>query len=132
MKVQLLQVHWSRVIWTSILVVVLTLILNWMVVLLAFHIWGKQEQLLSQVAFWSPSILSILLTGVCAIVVARKVEREPQLHGLLVGLIGTLMFFLLSLGFQGKFDLVTLITFVLTIAAGWLGGVLGNQGPEKS
>jgi hypothetical protein len=52
-------------------------------------------------------------------------------HGLLMGLVVALIFFLLSLGFRTP-ALVVLGTFVLTVAAGWLGGVLGSRGRAKS
>jgi hypothetical protein len=139
MKVQLARMHWGRVIGTSILIVLLAPALNLLVVLFAFHIWDRpeQEQIVSQVVFWSPSILTILLTGLCAIWVARKVERKAPLHSLLMGLVVALAFLLFEPNvtnffrgaYRGRLDLlvVTLLTFVLTIAAGWLGGVVGSR-----
>ena len=130
MKVQLSQVHWGRVLSAAILIAILSVILNLILSFLVFHIWGKpdQTQIALQVAVWSSSIVTIALTLASAAWVARKGEREPQLHGFLVGLIAALILFLLSSGFQGQFVLVTLVSTALTIAAGWLGGVLGNRG----
>ena len=130
MKVQLSQLYWGRILLAAILITILSFILNVILSFLVFHIWGRpdQTQIALQVAVWSSSILTIPLTLASAAWVARKVEREPQLHGFLVGLIAALILFLLSSGFQGQFVLVTLVSTALTIAAGWLGGVLGNRG----
>jgi putative membrane protein (TIGR04086 family) len=133
MKVQLSQVHWGRVASAVILTVFLTLTLNFIVDLLAFQIWSRpdQEQIVRQVLFWNPTILPILLTFAAALWVVHKIERKPRLHGLLVGLIVALILFFFSSGFQGEFVLVTLITLLLTIAVGWLGGVLGSGGGKS-
>ncbi len=133
MKVQLSQVHWGRVAAAVILTVFLTLTLNLIVDLLVFQIWNRpdQEQIVRQVLFWNPTILPILLTFAAALWVVRKTERKPQLHGLLVGLLVALILFFFSSGFQGEFVLVTLINLLLTIAAGWLGGVLGSWGGKS-
>ena len=116
-----------------ILTVFLSLTLNLIVDLLVFQIWSRpdQEQIARQLAFWNPTVLPILLTFAAALWVVRKIERKPQLHGLLVGLIVALTLFFFSSGFQGEFVLVTLITLLLTIAAGWLGGVLGSWGGKS-
>jgi putative membrane protein (TIGR04086 family) len=133
MKVQLSQVHWGRVAAAVILTVFLTLTLNLIVDLLVFQIWNRpdQEQIVRQVLFWNPTILPILLTFAAALWVVRKTESKPQLHGLLVGLLVALILFFFSSGFQGEFVLVTLINLLLTIAAGWLGGVLGSWGGKS-
>jgi putative membrane protein (TIGR04086 family) len=133
MKVQLSQVHWGRVAAAVILTVFLSLTLNLIVDLLVFQIWSRpsQEQIVRQVLFWNPTILPILLTFAAALWVVRKIERKPRLHGLLVGLIVAVILFFFSSGFQGEFVLVTLMTLLLTIAAGWLGGVLGSWGGKS-
>jgi len=130
MKVQLSQLYWGRILLAAILITILSFILNVILSFLVFHIWGRpdQTQIALQVAVWSSSFVTIALTLASAAWVARKGEREPQLHGFLVGLIAALILFLLSSGFQGQFVLVTLVSTALTIAAGWLGGVLGNRG----
>lgn len=138
MKISLSRIYWGRVIWTSILVVLLSIILNSLLVWLALSIWGKQEQILFQFTLWIPSLLSLLLTGVCAVWVARKAEREAVLHGFFVGLLVALILLIFSPSvtnffqgtYQGRIDLLVavLVGFVLTIAAGWFGGVLGSRG----
>jgi putative membrane protein (TIGR04086 family) len=131
MKAQFSHVHWGRVLGTVVLIVILVYILETVLALLAFHIWGQpdQRQIAFQVAIWSTVIVQLLLTGAGAVWVARKVERKAPLHGLLVGLVAALI--LLPLG-KAPIDLVSLVTFVLTVAAGWLGGVLGSRGRVKS
>jgi hypothetical protein len=150
MKAELSHVHWGRVFLTSVLVVILVLILDTVLFWLASHIWGSPSQTemiyrpstVYQVTNWSTSILAILLTGGGAVWVARKVEREAPLHGLLAGLVAALILFVISPdvtnffqgAYRGQLDLLVraLGTFFLMVAAGWLGGVLGSRRREKS
>jgi putative membrane protein (TIGR04086 family) len=95
-----------------------------------------------QVTSWSTSMLAILLAAGGAIWVARKGEREAPLHGFLVGLVAALILFIFNPdapnffqgAYRGKLELLVraLLTFVLMVAVGWLGGVLGSRGREKS
>lgn len=114
MKAQFSHVHWLRVLLTSVLVVILVVIFN-----IVF------------VVAWSTFVLQLVLTVGGAVWVARKVESGAPLHGFLIGLVVALIFFPLSLGFRYP-ALVMLGGFVLTVAAGWLGGVLGSRGRETS
>jgi len=134
MKAYFSHVHWGRVLLTGILVAILVGILGTVLYLLVIHIWSKpdQAQIAYQVAIWSTSILAILFTVGGAVWVARKVASGAPLHGFLVGLVAALILILLGPGFGARLDLATLVPFVLTVAAGWLGGVLGNRGREKS
>ena len=129
MKVQLTKVQWGHVLLASILVVILTIFLNYVVFLLVLMLWGPTKQL--PVVFLngalSSSILMILLTFVFAIWVALTVKGQPQLHGFLVGLIVSLLLFLATSGFRGEYVFLALIATVLTIEAGWLGGFLVNR-----
>jgi len=133
MKAQFSQMHWGRVLLTGVLVVILVVILNTVLLVLATHVWSQpdQAQIAMQVSAWSTYILLLLLTFGGAVWVARTVEREALLHGLLVGLVVGLILCFLSLGF-GSPVLRALVTFVLNMAAGFLGGVLGSRGREKS
>ena len=132
MKALFSDVHWSRVLLTGVLLVILDVILNTVLLLLATHIWSQrdQAQIAIQVSSWSSYILVILLTVGGAAWVARKVEREAPLHGFLVGLVVALILLILSVGF-GSPLLMALLTFDLNLAAGWLGGVLGSRGRKK-
>ncbi len=133
MKAQFSHVHWGRVLLTGVLVAILVAILTTVLFLLAIYVWGDQAPIAFQVTFWGHSILALLLTVGGGVWVARKVEREAPLHGLLVGLVAALILFLFSV-FQVRFYLVPLETYVLIlmVVAGWLGGVLGSRGREKS
>jgi putative membrane protein (TIGR04086 family) len=137
MKAQLSHVHWGRVLLTGVLVDILIIILNLVLVFLIFLVWGQpyQSQIAQfafQVGVGSASILAILWTVGGGVWVARKVESEAPLHGLLVGLVAALILILPGSVSNRRLDLVTLVTFVLMVAAGWLGGVLGSRGREKS
>ncbi len=129
MKAHFSQMHWSRVLLTGVLVVILVVILNTVLLVLATHLWSQPDQALiaMQVSAWSTYILLLLLTFGGAVWVARTGEREPLLHGLLMGVVVGLILCLLSLGF-GSPVLRALVTFVLIMAAGCLGGLLGSRG----
>jgi putative membrane protein (TIGR04086 family) len=113
------------------LIFILNLVLS--LLLLAFLNWGHVDPHNAIHVFPLITIvLAILLTVYCALRVARKVESAAPLHGFLVGLVAALILFLIGLAFTGGLDLVTLVTYVLMVAAGWLGGVLGSRRPEQS
>jgi cellobiose-specific phosphotransferase system component IIC len=141
MKAHFSSVHWGRVLLTGVLVIILVLIFNSVVFLLASNGWGRYE-IAYQVTSWSTSIVAILLAGGCALLVARKVEREAPLHGLFVGLVAALILSIFNPdianffqgAYRGRIDLLVraLGTFLLMVAAGWLGGVLGSRGREKA
>jgi putative membrane protein (TIGR04086 family) len=128
MKAQYSNLQWGRVLLTSVLVIILVVILNTVLPLLATHVWGQpdQAQIAVQVSSWITYIVLLLLTFGGAVWVARRVEREALLHGLLVGVVVAFILFLLSLGF-GSAVLFALLTFVLNVVAGLLGGVLGGR-----
>ena len=129
MKAQFSQLHWGRVLLTGVLVVMLVVILNTVLLVLATHVWSQpdQAQIAIQVSSWSTYILLLLLTFGGAVWVARTVGREALVHGLLMGVVVGLILCLLSLGF-GSPVLRALVTFVLIMAAGFLGGLLGSRG----
>ena len=133
MKAAFSQMHWSRVWLIGLLIVFLIFILNTVSFVLASHIWSQpdQAQLAISVPAWSIYILLLLLTFGGAIRVARTEEREPLLHGLLVGLIVGFIICLLSLAF-GSPILRSLLTLVLNMAAGYLGGFFGSRGRKQS
>ena len=72
-------------------------------------------------------MLLLLLTFGGAVWLARTVEKEPLLHGLLMGTVVGLILCILSMGF-GSPVLMALLTFVLNMAAGFFGGILGSRG----
>ena len=129
MKAQFTMMQWGRILLTGVLVVILVIILNTVSLVLASHVWSQpdQAQLAIQVSAWSTYILLLLLTFGGAVWVARTVEREPLLHGLLMGSVVGLVLCILSMGF-GNPILMALLVLVLNMAAGCLGGVLGSRG----
>jgi putative membrane protein (TIGR04086 family) len=72
------------------------------------------------------------VTGYGALHVARRVELAALLHGLLVGLLVALISLLLDVLFIRAIELVGLGLYVLMVAAGLLGGVLGSRRQEQS
>ncbi len=133
MKAQFSQMYWGRVLLTSILVVILVVILNKVLPVLATNVWSQPDQarIAISVSTWSTYFLLFLLTFGGAVWVARTGEREPLLNGLLVGLIVGFIICILSLG-SGSPILSSLVTFVLNMAAGYLGGLLGSRGRKQS
>jgi hypothetical protein len=81
---------------------------------------GFTDPLASQVATWPVPILTLF----AAAWVARKVRPETaSLHGLLVGLLVTLIFAVL---YFGPFNVWGWLLFALVIAAGFVGGWVGR------
>src|SRR5690242_20540791 len=101
MKAQFSQMHWSRVLLTGVVVVIMVVILNTVLLVLATHVWSQpdQAQIAIGVSSWSTYLLLLVLTCGGAIWVARTVAREPLLHGLLVGVVVGFIICLLSLAF---------------------------------
>jgi hypothetical protein len=130
MKDQLMTLRWGRVLLASVLVVILTIFLNYVVFLCVLLIWGQIKQR-APVIFLngasSSSLLVILLTFAAALWVAHTAERNPQLHGFLVGLLAALLLFLVTSGYRGEFVFVAVLTTLLTIEAGWFGGFLVSR-----
>jgi putative membrane protein (TIGR04086 family) len=131
MVAQSSHLHWGRVLLTGVLIVILVVILNTVLPVIGWVWHTTHRQLFYQIVDWITTVLALLLTGSGALWMARKVERGAALHGFLVGLVVALILFLLSLGFKFPAQVV-LVTFLLTVAAGWLGGVLGSRGREQS
>jgi len=128
-KVQFSQMNWGRVLLIGVLVVILVIILNLVLPVLANHVWSQPDQAQTAVQFssWSTYILLLLLTFGSALWVARTVEIEPLLHGVLVGLFVGIVICILTMGF-GSPVLMAMVTLVLIMAAGCLGGLLGGWG----
>jgi hypothetical protein len=129
MRAQLLHLQWGRAFLTGLLVVILVIIFSGVLDLVAGHIWTQPDQqlMLEQFLFWGTLVLQLLLTVVGGLWLAGNVERKAPLHGLLMGLFTALIFIPFSISFRDA-SLIVAISFVLTVAAGWLGGVLGSRG----
>lgn len=132
MNTALSQVPWGRVLLTGVLVAVFSMFLSFLVIIvyaitLGIQARGQPDQAqIRQFAPWCILILAILLTVGGAFRVARKVAKGADLHGLLVGLVVAIIVLIVGLAFSRP-DLVALVPFVLIVAAGWLGGVLGSR-----
>lgn len=134
MKARLSQVHWDLVLKTSVLLYILTFILDLGVSLLlpVFLNWGHVDAHSAfQIVSLITALLVIVVTGYGALRVARKVERAALLHGFLVGLILALISFILDLVFSREVHLVGVVLYVLIVAAGLLGGLLGSRRREQ-
>ena len=134
MKAQLLHLQWGRAFLTAVLVLILVIIFSAVLDWVSGHIWTQPDQqlILEQLLFWGTLVLQLLLTVGGGLWLARNVEREPPLHGLLMGLFTALIFLPFSISFKDT-ALMVPINFVLTIAAGWLGGFLGSpRATEKA
>jgi hypothetical protein len=82
---------------------------------------GITDPLASQVATWPVPILTLF----AAARAARKAEPATALlHGLLVGFLVAVIFGVLY--YFAPFDLSGLLLFALTIAAGFVGGLIGR------
>jgi hypothetical protein len=129
MKAQFSQMDWRRVLLLGSLIVILVFILNIVLNVLTIRIWSQpdQAQTAIQVSSWSIYVLLLLLTFGTAIWIARTVEKEPLLNGLLMGTVVGVLICILSLAF-GSPLLRSLVTLVLNMAAGYLGGLLGSLG----
>ncbi len=126
-----LSLHWGLVLGTGILVAILVVILEIVLIRLISLVWGQPDQYLidRQVTLLGTYAVEFLLTFWGGVWIARKVERNAPLHGFLVGLAAALILDLLC---SSSFDLVTVLFFVLTVAAGLLGGVWGSRRRKQS
>jgi len=127
---QLSQIRWWRVTWTALAVYGASFILVFLIVTayasyLAFQVRGAPDQTMiqqfaNQYAPWLGAITIVLFTLWGARWLASFVRADVQLHGLVLGVIVALV----NLIFEGvgAFSLTALLTAVLVIGAGWLGG----------
>lgn len=129
---QFSQINWGRVILTALGVYIFSFLIVFLIVTvyassLAFQARGAPDQgmievFANQYAPWVGSISVILLTFLGAIWMARRVGDAIPLHGIILGLLVSLI----SIIFD-EVSLNTLLTAVLTIAAGWLGSQSGTR-----
>ena len=132
MKAQLLHLQWGRAFLTALLVLILVIIFSAVLDWVAVHVWTQPDQqlMLEQFLYWGTFVLQLLLTVGGGLWLAGNVKRDAPLHGLLMGLFTAIIFLTFSISFKEN-ALMVLISFVLTVAAGWLGGFLGNPRRQK-
>jgi hypothetical protein len=126
---QLSQIKWGRLTWTALTVygasfLIVFLIITAYASYLAFQARGAPNQAVimafaSQYAPWLGTISLILFTFLGALWLARFAPTGLQLHGLALGILVSLINILFDISSLG---LNTLITTLLVIASGWLGG----------
>jgi hypothetical protein len=127
---QLSQIRWWRVTWTALTVYGASFILVFLIFTayasyLAFQARGAPDQTMiqafaNQYAPWLGAITVVLFTFLRARWLASFVRADVQLHGLVLGVIVALVNLIFEGG--GAFSLTSLLTAVLVIGAGWLGG----------
>jgi hypothetical protein len=132
---QLSQIRWWRVTWTALTVYGASFLLVFLIVTayasyLAFQVRGAPDPTMiqafaNQYAPWLGPISLTLFTFLGVRWLARFVRTDLELHGLVLGVIVSLVN--LVFAGMGAFNLTTLITTVLVIGAGWLGGKLSAR-----
>ena len=129
MNNQLSQIKWGRVTVTALAVYILSFLTIFIIITgyatyLGFQARGAPDPTLiasfaNQYSPWIGPISLILFTLVGAMLMARRVENAAPLHGIILGLLTSLI----NLVFDGL-SLNALAITILTIAAGWLGSRL--------
>jgi len=135
-------VRWGRVAAAGVLAPILSMIVVFLVITayaarLAIQARGQPDaaqitQFANQFAPWAGPLLTILLVLGGATAVARTVRARAHLHGVLVGLVAALCVLLLDLAFAHGLQPAALLASVLTIGAGWLGGMAGGSGAAST
>jgi NO-binding membrane sensor protein with MHYT domain len=128
---------WGRILVAGIgtcvaVLLVITLVATGYAFKLAFEVRGAPDQArigqfaahLGRSYWW---VLQILLTAPAAVCAVRKVQRSPQLHGVLVGLVAAATGFAIAFTVSVR----TLAAFALTVGAGWLGGAVAARHRRK-
>lgn len=128
---------WGRILVAGIgtyvaMFLVITLVVTAYAFRLAFEVQGAPDQ--TRIAQFAEYLgrsfgwaLQILLTVPAAAWAVRRVQSSHQLHGVLIGLLVGAMGFVM--GFT--MSLRTVAEFALTVAAGWLGGVVAARHQMK-
>ena len=75
------------------------------------------------VGSWLGIVVGLLLTFIGATWTARRVPYHKALHGLLVGVFVAIV--AIAMNAVGGLTALDIAGFVLTIGAGWLGGLVG-------
>jgi len=131
------EVRWGRAVFAGLLAplcsmgVVFTIIFCY-AMMLGFKRRGPPDgamiaRFASQVGSWGGPALTMLLAFGGALWVARGVGARPQAHGLVVGAVAGTGAALVGLSFNGSLSPEHVVSFLLALFAGWLGGVLGGR-----
>lgn len=77
-------------------------------------------------------VLAFSFTFIAAWWVARKAAMARQAHGILVGTVAAAFEIVIALGTGRGFSFTTVLSVVLVLAAGWLGGRLAGRGTREA
>jgi hypothetical protein len=135
MMAQAFNLKWGRVVVATVLAfAVVFLVITAYAASLAAQAQGAPDsdqiaRFAEGIGAWLGPVLALLFTAGAAWLVARSVASEAATrHGLVVGLIVAAV----DRGFGGSFGAGTLVGFVLTVGAGWLGGRVGKRDGRSS
>ena len=141
LRARLADVQWRWVISTGIVVPLLSAMLTLSVnvgcaaIIFSLPDLSKAEisritDLCATISVWGIVLLVALLTACAAAWVARKVGRDAITHGVLIGLVSMLITLILgsisevrSIFTGTARDVWNLAVIILTVGAGWLGGI---------
>jgi len=133
MTTQLSQIKWGRITISAFSVYVFSFLTMMGIILgyatyLGFQAQGMPDpdqiaQFANQYASLLGSYGLILFTFLAALRMSRKIEAAPHIHGIALGVSVSA----LNLAISRLVSLDILISLILTIGAGWLGGKLGNR-----
>ena len=133
-KARFSQVHWGIVFKAAVVVYVATFVLGIALSfpLLAFLGWVRlSSDRALQVTFPVSVLLVVVVTEYGAWRVARRAVGAALLHGVFVGLVVAIISCVLDVLFSKAISVVGVLLYVLMVAAGLLGGVLGGRRHEK-
>lgn len=98
--------------------------------LLSFQVRGAPDMtLINEFAANNAGVITSLFIGLGTLVggllAGRKAQENPFVNGLMVGFLAAIVGLFLS--FAGGFSLWTVVSFLLALGGGWLGGKLSNR-----
>ncbi len=130
-------IHWGRALLAGIAITLFTTVVIFLLVgayamVLAVQAQGapdeaRIETFANQLGVWGTPVMAIVFTLATAAWVARRTEGGPGMNGAAVGLVAAITGLAAGVILGGALDWLALAAFVLTTAAGWLGGALGAQ-----
>jgi putative membrane protein (TIGR04086 family) len=135
-------VKWSWVVLGAIVAAVVSIVLSLVVqfgygLVVGFQLRGAPPQEMLIEAFTSTPflIVGVIITAIGAVVggrmAARRSEDNPQLAGLVAGILMAVLALAVSV-WQGGLDFWTLPNVVLAVIGGWVGGWLVGRRSQTS
>jgi hypothetical protein len=130
-------IRWLRVLSAALAVIALSFLLLTVIVavyafVLAFQARGAPDQ--SAISHFaarvSPKLLpwlEVFLTFLAAVIVARRTEKARATHGLFIGVVAGLLSLAVPLAFAGRLGWRNLVSFLIIVGLGWIGGFVGQK-----